>query len=598
LATAAAAVIGAVTVLGVPADAQAFCGFYVAPQDGPIYSDAAQVALMREGTRTVISMSNNYKGPASDFAMVVPVPVVLKKEDVKTLPLDTFKKLEALSAPRLVEYWEQDPCYVPPPYAYNLPGSVAKSGGAVPTPPPSPSSYGVKIEAQFKVGEFDILVLSAKESDGLERWLVDNKYKIPAGAAAALAPYIKEQMKFFVAKVDVKKVQMDAQGVATLSPLRFAYESQDFRLPVRLGLLNAKAKQDLIIYLLSKNKRYQAANYPNVFIPTNLDVKDDTRKSFGSFYASLFDEAVSKGNGKGIVTEYSWQSNSCDPCPTPPLQDSDVATLGGDVLFGMGAPPPPTSPTLPSAPGGKPTAGGMPAPRPGPMPPWGGGGGYYGSFSGAILTRLHARYDSTTLSDDIFFSAAEPVVGGCEFVVDDKGNLEKGALPSPSGNNFQARYAIRHPWTGPIKCQNPRRGIWGGPPAGVAGSTAPTAATGLASVPRGSVQYASFVKRGSLDFQVSAAPGITPPPVADAGAAVSIDASDGGVSDAGDASGEGAAAQDASAAPAAVPSVQPASGHGCGCEIPSRTSAGASVLAALGGVLAGAIAVARRRRRR
>src|SRR5579859_1504999 len=90
--------------------AQAFCGFYVAPNDAPLYADASMVALMRDGTRTVLSMSNNYKGPPSDFAMVVPVPVVLHKEDVKTLPHDVFHHLESLSAPRLVEYWEQDPC--------------------------------------------------------------------------------------------------------------------------------------------------------------------------------------------------------------------------------------------------------------------------------------------------------------------------------------------------------------------------------------------------------------------------------------------------------------------------------------------------------
>ena len=97
-------------VSAAPREAQAFCGFYVAPGDQPLYNDASMVALMREGTRTVISMSNNYKGPASDFAMVVPVPVVLQKENVKTLPREIFSKLEALSAPRLVEYWEQDPC--------------------------------------------------------------------------------------------------------------------------------------------------------------------------------------------------------------------------------------------------------------------------------------------------------------------------------------------------------------------------------------------------------------------------------------------------------------------------------------------------------
>jgi hypothetical protein len=38
---------------------------------------------------------------------------------------------------------------------------------------------------------------------------------------------VKEQMKFFVAKVDIKKVKMDAAGVATLSPLRVTYESND-----------------------------------------------------------------------------------------------------------------------------------------------------------------------------------------------------------------------------------------------------------------------------------------------------------------------------------------------------------------------------------
>src|SRR5688572_28191879 len=101
------ALMGAGVFTAVPA--QAFCGFYVAPEDGPIYNDASMVAMMREGTRTVLAMSNNYKGPAKDFAMVVPVPVVLQKENVKTLTHELFKKLEALSAPRLVEYWEQDP---------------------------------------------------------------------------------------------------------------------------------------------------------------------------------------------------------------------------------------------------------------------------------------------------------------------------------------------------------------------------------------------------------------------------------------------------------------------------------------------------------
>lgn len=444
----------AASVVLAPDAANAFCGFYVAPSDAPLYNDATMVALMREGTRTVMSMSNSYRGPAADFAMVVPVPVVLQKTNVKTLPHDIFHKLEALSAPRLVEYWEQDPCMVEQDYGGAEDKMMsAPSAGAAPSPEKSAKEYKVKIEAQFTVGEYDIVVLSAEESDGLERWLHDNKYKIPKGAASALAPYIKEQMKFFVARVDVKKVKMDAQGVAQLSPLRFNYESQDFRLPVRLGLLNASGKQDLLVFVISADKRYEVANYPNAFIPTNLEVVDETRNKFGPFYATLFDATIAKAGSRAVVTEYSWATSSCDPCPTPPLEDADVATLGGDVLQIQG-------------------------------------------YS-AVLTRLHTRYDSTTLTEDLVFRAADPVVGGRENVVGANGELEKGAVKD-STNNFQARYAIRHAWTGAIACSKPRRGIWGGPPNG---SNTPIPAVNLAAAPRGQVVLAATIKSGLDDVE-------------------------------------------------------------------------------------------------
>ncbi len=90
--------------------AQAFCGFFVAGSDAKLTNNASQVVLMRKGNRTVMTMSNTYQGPPENFAMVVPVPVVLQKENVKTLPADVFDRVDSLSAPRLVEYWEQDPC--------------------------------------------------------------------------------------------------------------------------------------------------------------------------------------------------------------------------------------------------------------------------------------------------------------------------------------------------------------------------------------------------------------------------------------------------------------------------------------------------------
>jgi hypothetical protein len=48
------------------------------------------------------------------------------------------------------------------------------------------------------------------------------------------------------------------------------------------------------------------------------------------------------------------------------------------------------------------------------------------------------------------FREAGPIVGGREHVVDDQGTLEQGAQVSLI-NNFQARYAIRYPWMGPVR---------------------------------------------------------------------------------------------------------------------------------------------------
>jgi hypothetical protein len=86
--------------------ASAFCGFYVAGTNATLTNDATQVVLMRKGTRTVLAMQNDYKGPPEAFALVVPVPVVLREGDVKTLPKEVFAHVEAMGAPRLVEYWE------------------------------------------------------------------------------------------------------------------------------------------------------------------------------------------------------------------------------------------------------------------------------------------------------------------------------------------------------------------------------------------------------------------------------------------------------------------------------------------------------------
>jgi hypothetical protein len=469
-------------LLAAPATANAFCGFYVAGAGAELFNNATQVVLMRDGTRTVLSMQNNYQGPPSNFAMVVPVPVVLQEANVKTLPHEVFGKIDTLDAPRLVEYWEQDPCMVArEEEKMRKSAEVAKA--------PSGAGYGagrgdlgVTVEAEFTVGEYQIVILSAKDSSGLDTWLRQENYAIPTGAEEYLRPYVAAGSKFFVAKVDASKVTF-VNGQAKLSPLRFHYDSEEFSLPVRLGLMNAKGKQDLIVHILARGTRYDVANYTGVTIPTNLDVRDPAKERFGEFYAALFDRTIEK-NPKAVITEYAWDAGSCDPCPGPTLDGNDLMTFGLDVL------------DAPAAAGAAPVPPGPPMRR---MPG-------RGSF-GFVLTRLHARYGKD-LSQDLVFKTAPAITGGRE-VRNADGRLEETAREAGI-NNFQGRYAIRHPWKGPIACSDPVRGRWGGPPGDSGRDTppgAPMAAKETAFAPRGQLKLAAVVAQDVPEIGVIAAAG-------------------------------------------------------------------------------------------
>ena len=265
-----------------PQSVFAFCGFYVAGGDASLFNNATQVVLLREGNRTVLSMQNNYEGPTEAFAMVVPVPQVLQQDNVNTLNAELFTKIDQLSAPRLVEYWERDPC--DPWVDFMEDGATAESGSE----PPS-NGGGVQVEAEFEVGEYDIVILSTNDGSALETWLTDNGYNIPANASTHFTPYVNDDMYFFVAKVDPERVTFE-DGKAVLSPLRFHYDSPEFSLPVKLGLINSQGTQDIIVYILAQNQRYEVANATNVFIPTNIAVTEDVKDNFGPFYTALFAE--------------------------------------------------------------------------------------------------------------------------------------------------------------------------------------------------------------------------------------------------------------------------------------------------------------------
>jgi hypothetical protein len=338
----------------------AFCGFYVAKADSKLFNKASQVVLVRDGDRTVMTMANDFEGEPKEFAVVIPVPTVLKREQIHVGDKALVDHLDAYSAPRLVEYFDRNPCEIRP-----MTEALRMSAAAAPTAHDAmqlAKARGVTIEASYTIGEYDILILSAQQSTGLETWLRENGYRIPPGASSVIATYLKQNMRFFVAKVNL--AEQARLGFTYLRPLQVAYESPKFMLPIRLGMVNAKGAQDLFVYALTRNGRVETTNYRTTKLPADMELPVYLKQpnEFAAFYKAMFARQVDAQDGRAVFLEYAWDMKWCDPCAADPLTADEVRNLG---VF------------------------------------WADGGDL--RAANVFLSRLHVHYDSAHFPEDLVF---------------------------------------------------------------------------------------------------------------------------------------------------------------------------------------------------
>ena len=215
-----------------------------------------------------------------------------------------------------------------------------------------------------------------------------------------LGSYIKQNMRFFVAKVNLEK-QAEA-GFTYLRPLQIAYESPKFMLPIRLGTLNARGQQDLLVYALTKTGRVETTNYRTVKLPSGSEIPPYVKGEFDDFYRDMFAEQVRRENGRAVFLEYAWDMAWCDPCAADPMSRDELRELG---VFWLGD--------------GTEQIGPPPFRRPQPK----------SAAQNVYVTRLHVRYDAETFPDDLRFQ-------------------ETG-----DRSNYQGRYVMRHPWEGDAQCE-------------------------------------------------------------------------------------------------------------------------------------------------
>ncbi|MFO0593381.1 MAG: DUF2330 domain-containing protein [Polyangiaceae bacterium] len=565
--------------------------------------DETRVFIVREEGRSLLAIAPTVRGPAKPLAIVIPVPPEAASS-VRAASITTLERTDKLTAPRLDEAWELDPCELHPDQQ-QAPSGAAAATSAAPAAPAMPA----------KEADFDLQLIAPSDAAQAPKWLTDHGYKLPDGAEAALAAVTaKGDMALLVARIDGARLTFDKEQ-ARVPPLGFVMPTA-YKLPLALTAVGAKGPHDTVIDVLAAGGlRVEAANMLNLAAPTNLDVTEEAKGNADGLFRAVIDHAVEKTPGAAI-TEYAWPAASCDRCePGTAFAAADLLALGVD--------------RLPSAEDGSQREVMIDVPESLARAPEGppelrrglltcyantlrdmaglagdasvevktGDGGavtstrikdasaealgkcveeaaravkldkpnatdvikvkfalvsrkYLGEMT---LTRLRVR-NSPGKGGDLELRPAAAIEGGRE--EGPEGKAEQKVYFAEHANNFRERAVIRHPWTGPVACDNPKRGAWGPKPKTAAStngkpSSAPSASASSSGKPAATSAadkaLAPLLEGGALPdlaayaIAYRAAEPPKPPPTTPA--------------------------PPASSAPPPAPSAAPTGGGGCGCHV-------------------------------
>jgi hypothetical protein len=509
--------------------ALALPGFIAGKGDAQRVSNSTQVVLLEKGDHTVVTVWADYEGPLDHFALVLPVPADVELSDVKTLKRDAVDHLDEISAPRFHEFWEKDPCEpgetdqewerdlrVKSSAANFLGAGMPDVSGGQKLPP----EMLLDFDPQFKDGEYTFSLVP--EGQSVQAYLQKKGLTVPAKAKERLGKYESGGMQMLVADVTASKVELGGARRALLSPIRFATR-QPYALASTLGLANSAGQQELLIYVLHPDKRFEVKNYGNVFPPTNVNVDMVVKERMGEFYAGVHDALLAK-DPKSFLVEYAWptQKHCGEPCPNAPVAIHELLSLGVDVVeedvpkAERNPKPPPLSDEEKAQMKAveKPMRKRLEEQRRETLRRRG-----VLDRNSYVITRLHHRYDASSLPADIEVQPAASVEGGVALPAGYNAEMS-GSVESSADNRLQIRYAATHPSKKVVQCENPTRYRWGKAPPDYRGLRKTWTARDMAYKKRDKFVLKDVILSSVPVLGISAAPGpgATPAPAAAADA--------------------------------------------------------------------------------
>ncbi|HEY6723752.1 MAG TPA: DUF2330 domain-containing protein, partial [Polyangiaceae bacterium] len=208
-----------------------FPGVAVSVTSTPPKISTTEIVLMQHAGVSVVTLAVDYQGPVQRFALLVPVPRDVERKQLRTVKHEFIARLEQMTAPRVFEFWEQDPC-VPgePEQAWQEKVAVKNRGFLTPeVMPPRDDHYPVSNELSIPAtpvfkeaeAEFSYQLLRPKHSAELRAWLEKKGYRVAPGTLDPLSAVLGNEAQLLVAEVAVDRAELVDSERLRLGGIRY-----------------------------------------------------------------------------------------------------------------------------------------------------------------------------------------------------------------------------------------------------------------------------------------------------------------------------------------------------------------------------------------
>ncbi len=288
-----------------------------------ISSDAQKALIVWWDGQETLHVRSSYRGPAVDFAWVIPVPTPPR---VARSDWTIFEKAEKATRPQVTVVTGYVGGFKGLGFGCSAESPVRPEEQTLPT--------GIRSLETLDIRELHIDIVAAGDAASFIRWLRGHEYAVSKNAEHILQKYIDQRFCFVVSRINQSGTWAKLKGVTKtvsggLTPLSITFPSKKPFYPLTISAISSAPENELLL-LVAASQRTEPVEYPS----TELN-EDDIAKTIapeleknGSvlFDTSLdFASAIKAGQrrlpGAGLVVvsvvQMAWQGNGFSTLVNP-----------------------------------------------------------------------------------------------------------------------------------------------------------------------------------------------------------------------------------------------------------------------------------------